>query len=136
MSKKTIIIIVIVLVLAIFAGIALGIVFFRKDSNSPKEVIKYNLTIDDMYCNIKDSRRILKLKMTIESIDERSIGKLTEKTFLIRDEVNKIVRDKTDDQLQGTEGQTSLQTEIKNSLIELFEDETITNVYFDDFIIQ
>lgn len=136
MSKQTIIMVVIILVLAIFAGVVVGVVFWKKTSTSIKEVEKFNLTVDDMYCNIKDSKRILKLKITVESINPKSIEKLTEKVFLVRDEVNKIVRDKTDEQLEGTDGQTSLQKQIKDNLIILFEDETITNVYFNDFIIQ
>lgn len=136
MSKKTIIIIIAVLVVAILAGIIAGFVFLQKSNSGPKEIIKYNLTVDDMYCNIKDSKRILKLKMTIESTSPDTIEKLSEKIFLIRDEVNKIVRNKIDDDLQGKEGQVKLQEEIKNSLVELFEDESIINIYFDDFIIQ
>lgn len=136
MSKKTIIIIVVVLVLAIFAGVVVGMVMWKKSSNAPKEIIKYSLTMDDMYCNIKDSKRIMKLKITIESTNIKTIENLTEKQFLIRDEVNKIVRNKTDEELQGKDGQVNLQEAIKVSLIELFEDEIITNVYFNDFIIQ
>lgn len=136
MSKRTIIIVVIILVLAIFAGIAAGVVFWKNTSSGEKEVINYNLTVDDMYCNIKKSKRILKLKITIESIDPKSVGKLTEKTFLVRDEVNKIVRNKTEEELEGMDGQTNLQKEIKDNLIILFKDETITNLYFNDFIIQ
>lgn len=136
MSKKTIIIVVVILVFAVFAGIAAGVVFWKRTSSFEGEIKKYNLTVDDMYCNIKDSKRILKLKITIESISEKSIEKLTEKTFLVRDQVNKIVRNKTEDQLEGTDGQISLQKEIRENLIILFEDENITNVYFNDFIIQ
>jgi flagellar FliL protein len=136
MSKKTIIIIVVVLVLAIFAGVVVGMVMWKKSSNAPQEIIKHSLTMDDMYCNIKDSKRIMKLKITIESTNIKTIENLTEKQFLIRDEVNKIVRNKTDEELQGKDGQVNLQEAIKNSLIELFEDEIITNIYFNDFIIQ
>ena len=136
MSKKTIIIVVMVLVFAILIGIAVGFLFWKKANSGEKEVVKYNLTVDEMYSNIKDSKRILKMKITIESIDPKSIEKLTEKNFLVRDEVNKIVRNKTDDELEGADGQTNLQEEIKSSLISLFEDETITNVYFNEFIIQ
>ena len=136
MSKKTIIIVVIILVIAIIVGIAVGVLFWKKSNSAEKEVIKYNLTVDEMYSNIKDSKRIIKLKITIESIDPKSIEKLAEKSFLVRDEVNKIVRNKTDDELEGADGQKNLQKEIKDSLIILFEDETITNVYFNEFIIQ
>lgn len=136
MSQKTIVVVVMILVLAIFAGIAVGVVFWQKNSNGPKEVIKHSLTMDDMFCNVKDSKRILKLKMTLESTNLTTIENLTEKDFLVRDEVNKIVRNRTDEELQGTEGQVNLQTEIKNNLVKLFSDETITNIYFNDFIIQ
>ena len=123
MSKKTIIIVVIILVIAIFFGVIVGVLFWQKANSGEKEVIKYNLTIDEMYSNIKDSKRIIKMKITIESIDPKSIEKLTEKSFLVRDEVNKIVRNKIDDELEGADGQNNLQEEIKNSLIILFEDE-------------
>ena len=136
MSKKTIIIVVIVLVIAIIVGMAVGVLFWKKANSGEKEVVKYNLTVDEMYSNIKDSKRIIKMKITIESIDPKSIEKLTEKTFLVRDEVNKIVRNKTDDELEGADGQKNLQKEIKDNLTILFEDETITNVYFNEFIIQ
>lgn len=136
MSKKTIINIVIVLVIAIFAGIVVGMVLWNKNSNAPRGVIKHSLTLDDMYCNVKDSKRILKLKITLESTNLGTIENLTEKQFLVRDEVNKIARNRTDEELQGKEGQVNLQEEIKTNLIELFADETITNIYFNDFIIQ
>lgn len=136
MSKKTIIIIVVTLVSAIVLGIVVGMVFWKRSGNTPKEIIKYSLTLDDMYCNIKDSKRILKLKITLESTNSDTIEELTTKQFLIRDEVNKIVRNKTDDELEGKEGQINLQGSIQTNLVELFQDESITNVYFDDFIIQ
>lgn len=136
MSNKTIIIIVVVLILAIFAGIAVGMTIWKNSSDAPKEIIKHSLTLDDIYCNIKDSKRIMKLRITIESTELKTIEKLTAKQFLIRDEVNKIVRNRTDEELQGKEGQVNLQEEIRLNLIELFEDETITNIYFNDFIIQ
>lgn len=136
MSKKTIAIIVVVTLVAIIAGVGIGIYFFKGSSEGPKEIVKHTLTLEDMFCNIKDSKRILKLRATIESTSEESIVRLEEKQFLARDEINKVVRNKTDEELQGKEGQIQLQKEIKEELIRLFNDDSITNVYFDDFIIQ
>lgn len=135
MSKKTIIIVLAVVVVAILAGLAIGINIYKKNSE-PKEVVKYSLTLDDMYCNIKDSKRIMKLRVTVETLDEKFIETLTEKQFLIRDEINKTVRNKTEDDLEGENGQINLQENIKENLVNLFENESITNVYFNDFIIQ
>ena len=89
-----------------------------------------------MYCNIKDSRRILKIKVTIETTNKETYEEMSQKQFLIRDEINKIVRNSTEEELEGKEGQVNLQNSIKKNLINLFNDENITNIYFDDFIIQ
>ena len=78
----------------------------------------------------------MKVKITIETGNKKTLETLTEKQFLIRDDVNKIIRNKTEDEIQGEEGQIALQKEIKESLVNLFQDNTITNIYFNDLIIQ
>ena len=66
-----------------------------------------------MYCNIKDSRRILKIKVTIETTNKETYEEMSQKQFLIRDEINKIVRNSTEEELEGKEGQVNLQNSIK-----------------------
>jgi len=138
MSKKTLLIIVIVLLVALIAGIIVGIFMFSNNAKERKvkEIPTFSLTLDDLYCNIKDSKKILKVKVTLETASEKTLEKLTEKQFLIRDEINKIVRNLTDEDLQGKEGQVKVQNQIKTSLVELFGEESIINIYFNDFIIQ
>lgn len=133
---------VVILVLAIIlaiVGIALGITFYRNNNanNGAKEQLKtFNLTLQDMYCNIKDSKKIVKVKITIETNNKKTLELIEGKQFLIRDDINKIIRNKAEEDLQGKEGQVKLQKEINESLVKLFNDDTITNVYFDDLIIQ
>lgn len=138
MSKKTIWIIVIVLLVSLIAGIIVGIFIFSNNSKEKKvkPVKTFSITMDDLYCNIKDSKRILKVKITLETTSEKTLENLATKQFLVRDQVNKIIRGLTDEDLQGKEGQVKLQNQIKSDLVELFEDDSIINVYFDDFIIQ
>lgn len=138
MSKNTIIIIVLILLLALVAGIAVGIFFFSNNSGEKKvkEIQSYSITLDDLYCNIKDSKRILKIKITLETTNEKTLEKLTAKQFLIRDDVNKIITNLTEEELRGKEGQINLQNQIKTNMVDLFNDESITNIYFNDFIIQ
>ncbi|MBU5314235.1 flagellar basal body-associated FliL family protein [Tissierella carlieri] len=138
MSKNTILIVIIVLLLSLIAGIAVGIFFFSNNSGEKKvkKVETYSITLEDLYCNIKDSKRILKIKITLETINEDTLTTLTEKQFLIRDDVNKIITNLTEEELRGKEGQINLQNQIKTNMVELFNDESIINVYFNDFIIQ
>ncbi|MDU5079887.1 hypothetical protein CIW83_06780 [Tissierella sp. P1] len=138
MSKNTILIVIIVLLLSLIAGIAVGIFFFSNNSGEKKvkKIETYSITLEDLYCNIKDSKRILKIKITLETINEDTLTTLTEKQFLIRDDVNKIITNLTEEELRGKEGQINLQNQIKTNMVELFNDESIINVYFNDFIIQ
>lgn len=137
MSKKNVIILILILLLALTLGIIAGIFIFSNDSNPKEKQVKiYPLTLEEMYCNIKDSRRILKIKVTIETTNKETYEAMSQKQFLIRDEINKIVRNSTEEELEGKEGQVNLQNSIKKNLINLFNDENITNIYFDDFIIQ
>ncbi len=137
MTRNTILLVIIVLLFALTLGISAGIFIFSNNSEvREKEVKTYPLTLEEMYCNIKDSRRIMKIKVTVETTSKKTFEEMNEKQFLIRDEVNKIVRNSTEEELEGKEGQINLQNKIKENLIELFSDQNITNVYFDDFIIQ
>ncbi|SHD77023.1 flagellar basal body-associated FliL family protein [Schnuerera ultunensis] len=141
MNNRNIILIIILVVVIIFAilGVVLGVTYYRNskvNDSSGKQVETFNLTLDDMYCNIKDSKKIMKVKITIETSNKKTLDMLGEKQFLIRDDINKIIRNKTEDEIQGEEGQVGLQKEIKESLVKLFNNSTITNIYFNDLIIQ
>ncbi|NLW22290.1 MAG: flagellar basal body-associated FliL family protein [Tissierellia bacterium] len=140
MSSRNIILIVILVLVIILAivGVVLGFIFYRNRGlqSEVKLVDTYSLTLDDMYCNIKDSKRIMKVKITIETNDKKTLELLEEKQFLIRDDINKIVRNKTEEDLEGSQGQMKLQKEIYDSLVKIFNTNTITNVYFNDLIIQ
>jgi len=142
-TKKVILIVVVVVIIILgLAGTIAGYVFnkggftFFENNKKKEKVEKYYLSLDSIYCNIKDSKKVLSLKVTIELIDEDSKTELENKQFLIKDDINKIIRNKTEEELQGSEGLTNLQKEIKNSLVKIFDDESITNVYFDEMIIQ
>lgn len=141
METKKIILIVVLIVVVLFAilGTVMGFALFKNNNNnqnSKKESEKFYITLEDMYCNLQESKRIIKIKTTIEINDKDTYERIEDKQFLIRDEINKIVRNKKEEDLQGREGQIALQNEIKNSLVKIFDDENISNVYFDDLIIQ
>ena len=139
MNTRNILLIIILILVILFAilGAILGITYYRSNNPSSKSSGEiYCLTLDDMYFNLRDSKRIMKAIITIEANNENTIKSLEEKEFLIRDDINKIIRNKTEEDVEGSEGQTALKNEIKNSLVELFNDNSITNVYFNELVIQ
>lgn len=140
MAKNTTLIIIIILLLALIAGAVVGIFIYPKlngqTEDTKKTVQTYSLTLEDLYSNIKDSKRILKIKITVETNSEDTLLTLTEKQFLIRDQANKILSNLTEEELRGNEAQIKLQEVIKTNLVELFKDDSIVNIYFNDYIIQ
>lgn len=139
MSTKKIILIVVIVVVMLFAvvGSVLGIIFSKGNGIiSKKQSEKLYLAMDELYCNIKESKRIVKARITVEVSNKKTLKDIENKQFLIRDEINKIIRSKTEDKLKGKEGQVALQKEITDSLVKIFDDNNISNIYFDDFIIQ
>lgn len=83
MSKKNVIILILILLLALTLGIIAGIFIFSNDSNPKEKQVKiYPLTLEEMYCNIKDSRRILKIKVTIETTNKETYEEMSQNNFL------------------------------------------------------
>lgn len=138
MFKNKMVIIIIALVLALVIGIVAGVLIYLRSTGEEKVKIlpTYTVQVDDLYANIKDSKKILKLNIIVETTDEELQAALSSKMFLIRDSANEIIVSKTEEDLRETNGQSLLKTEIKKSLIEVFENDKITNIYFNDFIIQ
>ncbi len=61
---------------------------------------------------------------------------LANKSYLIKDIANKIIRNSEESDLAGKEGQIKLQELIKEELLEIFKSQTISDVYFDQYVIQ
>lgn len=137
MSTKQIVVILLVFVIIFSSiGIIFGIRMYDNSKTQEKPIETYNLTLDDMYCDIKDSKSIIKINVTVETYSERSLETLENRMYLIRNNINEIVRNKTVEELKGKDGQVNLQNEIKENLVNVFKDEAIANVYFNQFVIQ
>ncbi len=142
MNKKMLLIIIAV---ALFIIIIAGVVFFMLSINSSKpkeEVLKLDKNIimysfeDSFVTNIKNSKKILKTVIDVEIADKKIEELITAREPEIRNEINLILRSKTEKDLEGSEGQESLQNELLASLRKIIKTEKIINIYFKEFIIQ
>lgn len=137
--KKIIIIVAVVLVLVLGAG---GFFVFKMLSSGEEKEVNYDdmpkfyFEIVDQYSNVKESKKICKVSLTVETVDETLVATLSAEAFKITDAISLIIRSSTEEQLLGEEGQLFLQEEIKRSLNERFNTDKITNVYFKELIIQ
>lgn len=136
--KKMIIIGVAVLVVLSIVGVVLFMFVFNKE-DKPKEVVLTEFVLGEMYTNIADPGKILKISINVEHAqDEELLAKLTANKSKIINNINAICRSKTYEDLGKKNAQERLAEEMREMIIEVTEsdEESITNVYFLVFIIQ
>lgn len=136
--KKMIIIGAAALVLILVVVTVLFLFVFNKE-DKPKEVILTEFALGELYTNIADEGKILKISINIEhASDEELLAKLTANKSKIINNINAICRSKSFEDLGKKNSQERLAEEIREMVIEVTEsdEEAITNVYFLVFIIQ
>ncbi|MTI47999.1 MAG: flagellar basal body-associated FliL family protein [Firmicutes bacterium] len=139
MSTQKIFIYAIISLLVISAITFTGLkLFVFNDKDNTEEVVKESLyyNVDQMICNLKETSRIVRLKVIIETTDEDLITEFDEKSFLIKNDINETIRSKTYEDLEGSDGQLSLQKELTDRLNTVFSTNEIINIYFEELIIQ
>lgn len=137
--KKSVIITIAVTALLFIAGIAAYLLFFS-GNNQPKPVTYQEYELGELYTNIADDKKILKFNVVVEYSDkeETTMQKLDENKTKITNNIYEIFRRKTYDQTQSPSFQERTREEIREMIIEVLgtDAESITNVYFLQFIIQ
>ena len=124
-----------VLVLLIVIGVAL----FMFVLNPKEKPIVYNeFEFGELYTNIADEGKILKFNLAIEYTDTDMLASITTNKSKIINNIYEMFRTKSYENLNKTNGQQRVRDEIRDMVIEVLETdgETITNVYFLQFITQ
>ncbi len=124
-----------VLGILVFGGIFF-FTAFQKPASDKKEEKIYTYSIGELYANINESRRILKVNITVETKDEKIHQALDKSKSKIINNILELIRSKTEEDLAGNAGQQLLQKEILEIIQSIVPTEKITNVYFIEFIIQ
>ncbi len=135
MSKKVLGVVAIVII-AVAVSVGVSFSLFSKAGNGSKPSEVYSLETADMYSNVKDSRRIVKIKIVVETNNEKDLAELDKKKYQIRDISNEIIRATPEKDLVDVDSQNKLREKIKKQLIEEMGINSITNVRFNDFVIQ
>lgn len=140
--KKSVIIAIIAIVLAVVV-IVVGVIFGLRmakgngevsDDISQKEIYQHD--VGEMYSNLSESKKLVKVSATVETTEEEYLETLESKNYIIRNEINEIIRSKKLEEIEGSEGQKNLQSQIVTRLNEVFNTKVISDVYFNDFIVQ
>ena len=141
MKKGVIVAIVAVLlaIVVIVVGIVFGLQMANKDKGDSDDISQkeiYQHDVGEMYSNLSESKKLVKVTTTVETTDEDYLEILENKNYIIRNEINEIIRSKKEEEIRGKDAQESIQKQIVTKLNEVFNTEVISDVYFNDFIVQ
>lgn len=143
MDKKniTLIIIIILLLFIILSGIILYIFVLNKPEEPKiKEItINKNIVLYDFGTsftnNVNKSKKMVKLSIKMD-VDEKLVPLLDNRKSEIIDKINLIMREKTEQDLEGVEGQLKLKTEIRDAVKKIISTEKKVEVYIEELIMQ
>jgi flagellar basal body-associated protein FliL len=143
MDKKNLILIVIIIVLLliIVSGIILYVFVLNKPIEDPKikeREINENVVefiFPSFMNNIKDSKRIARVTIKLD-IDKNLQELMTNRTAEIREAINLILRNKTEEDYRGSEGQLKLKSEVLAKIQEMLRTKKTIVVYVDEMIVQ
>ncbi|WP_053957430.1 flagellar basal body-associated FliL family protein [Inediibacterium massiliense] len=96
----------------------------------------YTYSIGEMYANVKDSRKVLKVNIEVEMINEKLKETLDEKRPKMTNAILELLRDKTEEDLSGEKGQKALRQEVLKSIKQVVPSDEIMDVFFVEFIVQ
>ncbi len=137
MKKSMIIIIAVVVVVLIGGGVGAVMLLGNKDQKEP-EIVYSEYQMDEMYTNIKDPGKILKIQISIEYTNAELITEFEKNKSKLVNNVYEYFRDIDYETLNKANGQERAREDLKDIFIETLgtDAETITNIYFLQFIVQ
>ena len=141
MNKKVVIVIV-VFILAIGGYFGYNYLFKKPDAaasapQAPKleELVTFSAG-DAFVTNIKDSKALCKISVSLAYSGEEKTEFLTSKKALIRSCILEVVRNHTEADLRAPEAPQNLAKEMVDVLKEKLEMDNIANVYISDYVVQ
>ena len=137
MNKKLIIIIAVVLVVLVGGGIAAFMVLGNKEPAEPV-IVYQEFQMEEMYTNIKDPGKILKFQVSVEYTNAELAAEFEKNKSKLVNNIYEYFRNTEYDTLNKSNGQERAREDIRDIVVETMgvDAESITNVYFIQFIIQ
>lgn len=134
-------IIIYVLIGFVVSAVVFGAFFliYMNNSQNGERVVNlktYEYDIGEFSTNLGSTKSFFKGSIMLESTDKKLDEKLEEKNAQIRDSIITILIGKKSNEILEPEGQVELKKEILEAITDIVNSDTITKIYFVDYIIQ
>lgn len=129
MQKK-----IIIIVIAVIAAIGLGVWIFTRPTPGP-EPVAYSPG-DPFITNIKDSNSLFKTDIIIELTGDKDMQLVQTNNYILRDVIVFVLRDQTEEDLRAQGAEDMLRAMIVEELNKKLGIDSITAIYFNEYVIQ
>lgn len=135
-SNKKVIIIAIVAVLIIAIGAGAAVFFLTQNSGEKEEEIFFYSPGEAFITNLQGSNSLLKTTVTVAYNNEKALTDLEENNSVVRNAIVFVLRNKTKEQMQAADIETTLSNEICQRLNSELGVDYIVKIYFSDLVVQ
>ncbi len=134
MNKTVTLLIVVLLVVVLGAGGAIGYLMMNNQNQEVKTYIY--APASSFITNVRDSKALVKTTMSIQVTNKKAVEELEEKSTQVNDVINRILRQKSIDEMMSYEIQDILATEICRQIMDDTGINGLDTVYFSEFVVQ
>ncbi|KXZ39776.1 flagellar FliL protein [Alkalithermobacter thermoalcaliphilus JW-YL-7 = DSM 7308] len=136
-TKKVVIFSIVAFILSLGTlGAVLYFTVFNNHQNTEKNIKTYIYDAGEFSTNIGNNNNYFKGNITIETTDKNLPKKLAESNILLRDLVLRTIISQDPSEMVKTEGVEKFKMQLIKELSRLMNTESITNIYFTNYIVQ
>ncbi|MEQ2526491.1 flagellar basal body-associated protein FliL [Robertmurraya yapensis] len=142
MKNNKLVMIMLIILIAITLVGAVAVVVVLKVTGAEKadgptidEVIEASVDIPEITTNLAGND-LIRISFKIETDSKKAKEELEKRDFQVKNIIILSLSEKTTEQIQGSEGQTKLETELKDKINELMQEGKVEKVYITGSLLQ
>ncbi|TKC18665.1 flagellar basal body-associated protein FliL [Robertmurraya kyonggiensis] len=142
MKNNKLVMIMLIILIAITLVGAVAVVVVLKVTGTEKaegptidEVIEASVDIPEITTNLAGND-LIRISFKIETDSKKAKEELEKRDFQVKNIIILSLSEKTSEQIQGSEGQTKLESELKDKINELMQEGKVEKVYITGSLLQ
>lgn len=142
MKNNKLVMIMLIILIAITLVGAVAVVVVLKVTGAEKaegptidEVIEASVDIPEITTNLAGND-LIRISFKIETDSKKAKEELEKRDFQVKNIIILSLSEKTSEQIQGSEGQTKLESELKDKINELMQEGKVEKVYITGSLLQ
>lgn len=132
-NKLVMIMLIILIAITLVGAVAVVVVLKMTDEQEAKEptideILEASVDIPEITTNLAGDS-FIRISFKIQTDSKKAMEEVTKRDFQVKNIIIHTLSEKTPEQIQGSEGQTQLESELKDQINELMQEGKVEQVY-------